>query len=107
VFNQIGNLIILLLLSGSCYAELSDPTRPAYPVDAQPAPIYAESEPKLTGIWISAKSRWASINGIQAKQGQIILGNIKVIKIGKNSVKINQNGNIKTLQLLKRPYPTQ
>jgi len=107
VFKQLFRLTILILPLGSSYAELPDPTRPAYSAAAQIAPINTESEPKLTGIWISAKSRWVSINGIQAKQGQTILGNIKIIKIGRNSVNINQNGNIKTLQLLKRPYPTQ
>lgn len=95
------------MMAYSCYAELPDPTRPAYPVNSQPTIINEEGEPRLSAIWISPKSRWATINGIQAKQGRTISGNIKVIKIGKNSVTINQNGTIKTLQLLQRPYKTQ
>jgi hypothetical protein len=94
-------------VSYSSFAELPDPTRPAYPVSPQVSTVNVEGKPKLKAIWISEKSRWASINGIQAKQGQTIPGNIKVLKIRKNSVTINQNGNIKTLQLLQRPYHTQ
>jgi hypothetical protein len=96
-----------ILLSSYGWAELRDPTQPKYPVNSQPTTIIAEGEPKLSAIWISAKSRRATINGFQAKQGQTIAGNIKVLNIHKNSVTINQNGSIKTLQLLQRPYKTQ
>lgn len=107
VFNKLLGLIFLTMTSYSICAGLPDPTRPAYPVNSQPTIVNIEGEPKLSAIWISAKSRWATINGIQAQQGRTISGNIKIIKIRKNTVTIDQNGTIKTLQLLQRPYKTQ
>lgn len=101
--------MLLFLLTNPSFAGFRDPTQPVYPpntvVDSSPesAEIMI-AEPQLSGIWLTARSRWATINGIQAKQGQTIDGNIKIIKIRKNSVTINQNGTIKTLQLIKRPY---
>jgi hypothetical protein len=107
VFKRLLCLIFLTLVSYPGYSGLRDPTQPAYPVNSQPTTINTGEEARLSAIWISAKSRWATINGIQAKQGRTIVGNIKIIKIRKNTVTINQNGTIKTLQLLQRPYKTQ
>lgn len=107
MFKKLLGLIFLTLASYPGCAGLPDPTRPAYPVNSQTPIVNIEGEPGLSAIWISAKSRWATINGIQAKQGRIIPGNIKIIKIRKNSVTIDQNGTIKTLQLLQRPYKAQ
>lgn len=101
------NVLLLTVVSLSCYAVEQDPTRPAYPTNSsETAIISSEEAPRLSAIWISEKSRWATINGVQAKQGQTIPGDIKIIKIRKNAVTINQNGNIKTLQLLQRSYKT-
>jgi hypothetical protein len=80
---------------------MPDPTKPVYPENTKATAINFEGEPKLTAIWISAKSRWATINGIRAKQGQMIPGNIRIFKINRHSVTISQNGDVKTLQLLK------
>jgi hypothetical protein len=107
VFKKLLALIFLTMHSYLSYAGLPDPTRPAYPENSQAPIVNIDGEPSLSAIWISAKSRWATINGIQAKQGRTITGNIKIIKIRRNSVTINQNGTIKTLQLLQRPYKTQ
>jgi len=98
---------LLTVTSLPCFAELRDPTRPAYQIipDTTPGQLNAvEQDALLSGIWISAKSRWVALNGIYAKQGQTITGNINIIKIRKNEVTIKQNGTIKTLQLLPSPY---
>jgi hypothetical protein len=107
VSKKLLSIFLLALASSAVQAELRDPTRPAYPVSPEATVDNIEVEPKLSAIWISKKSRWAILNGIHAKQGQTIAGNIKIITIRKNTVTIDQNGNIKTLQLLQRPYKTQ
>lgn len=87
-------------------AALPDPTKPAYP-DQPAGPVAApvpDIEPKLSAIWLLPKARWATINGIQAKEGQTITGNIEIIMIRRNTVTINQNGVTKTLELIKRPF---
>lgn len=101
-------VFLLTVISSQSHSELRDPTQPAYPMNSIEATVAnIDEEPRLSAIWIYEKSRWATINGIQAKQGQTIADNIKIIKIHKNSVTIDQNGTIKTLQLLQRPYKTQ
>lgn len=107
MFKILLSILLLTVVSLPSHAVEQDPTRPAYPVNTpETAEISIEAEPRLSAIWISGKGRWATINGVQAKQGQTIPGNIKIIKIRNNAVTINQNGNIKTLQLLQRPYKT-
>lgn len=99
--------MMLILTSIQAHAIVRDPTQPAYPTHTESPVASIKDEPRLSAIWITAKSRWATINGIQAKQGQTIAGNIKVIQIRNNSITINQNGTIKTLYLLQRPYKTK
>jgi len=106
VSKKLLSVFLLTLTVLPSHADLQDPTRPVYPLNTETTIVNAEEEPRLSAIWMSAKSRWATINGIQAKQGQTIPGNIKIINIRKNSVTIKQNGTIKTLQLLQRPYKT-
>jgi hypothetical protein len=108
VFKKRLSVFLLSITALSSHAELRDPTRPAYPVNSEATIVNGlEEEPRLSAIWISATSKRVTINGIQAKQDQTIAGNIKIISIHKNSVTINHNGTIKTLQLLQRPYKTQ
>jgi hypothetical protein len=108
VFKKLLSIFLLTVISIQSHAEFRDPTRPAYPVNKIEAMTTdIEKEPQLSAIWILQRSRWATLNGIQAKQGQIIAGNIKIIKISKNAVTINQNGTVKTLQLLQRHYKSQ
>jgi Type II secretion system protein B len=105
VFKQSIGLVLLAFMSLHVYAGagLPDPTRPAYPDSPQAPVVNTDMEPKLSAIWFLPKSRWATINGVQAREGQSIDGNINVVKIRKNSVTITHNGIIKTLQLLARP----
>ena len=107
MFRLIFGIILLTMLVSPTYAELRDPTRPAYSDNPEAPIISMEQEPRLTALWINPRGRWATINGIQAKQGETILGNIALIKISRNSVTIRQNGTIKTLELLQRPYKTK
>ncbi len=107
MFKKLIRVFLICLISLASHAEFRDPTRPAYPVNAEATTGNSEETPRLSAIWISSTSRRAIINNTRAKQGQTISGNIKVIKIRKNSVTIKQNGTIKTLQLLQRPYKTQ
>ncbi len=55
---------------------------------------------KLSAIFTSKHTKRVTINGITAKQGEIILSNIKILKISHSSVKIQQNGINRTLYLL-------
>lgn len=107
VFKILLNIFLLTLSAFPSHAEFRDPTQPAYRVNAEVTTGNSEETPRLSAIWITSKSRRAIINNTQAKQGQTISGNIKIIKIRKNAVTIMQNGTIKTLQLLQRPYKTQ
>ncbi len=100
----------MLLFAGlpvTGHAELRDPTKPAYSAQTETAVINADDELVLSAIWITAKSRRATINGITARQGQTILNGVKIIGIRHNSVTLNQNGIIKTVHLLQRPYKTK
>lgn len=170
--------IILLagLVSLPCNAEFRDPTQPAYPLSSTTAD--KDGILVLSAIWISPRSKRATINGISVRQGQTITiahtptlkpalppsansvfindkkneplekamqdtdsstatynpldersiptkqqlddatraetahipehsTKIKIISIYKNSVIISQNGELKTLQLLQRPYKTR
>lgn len=100
-------LIILLLpafmpIIGS--AVVRDPTTPSYPVQTESSTTSHNDELILSAIWISAKSRRATLNGVSARQGETILNGIKVMQIRHNSITIKQNGVIKTVQLVQRPY---
>jgi hypothetical protein len=104
VYKRIAFLFAITLPPWTGHAGFYDPTRPAYPETPPPTTATApDAEPKLSAIWFLPGSRWATINGIQAREGQTLTGNIKIIMIRRNSVKINQNGVIKTLVLIKRP----
>lgn len=105
MYKKILSLILLFLIPFPNYAEFKDPTQPAYPANPAINANANEEEPKLSAIWMSSRSKWATINGVRVKQGQSI-GDIKIVKIHKNTVIIDQNGSIKTLQLLQRPYKT-
>jgi hypothetical protein len=108
VFKKLVGLFLMTLLSWGGYAGLPDPTRPAYPdLHQAPSIINTDLEPKLSAIWFLPKSRWATINGIQVREGESLGGTIKIVKIRKNTVTIDQNGTIKTLQLIKRPLVFQ
>ncbi|CAG7857257.1 hypothetical protein MCAMS1_02022 [biofilm metagenome] len=108
MFEKLAVLLLMTLVSQATYSGLPDPTRPAYADTPQaPAIIDPDLEPKLSAIWFLPKSRWATINGIQVREGQLIGGTIKIVKIRKNTVTIDQNGTIKTLQLIKRPLMFQ
>lgn len=63
------------LVAVPCRAELRDPTKPAYQ-QAAAIPNKAEKsniELVLSAIWITPRSRRATINGITGKQGETLL----------------------------------
>ena len=90
-------------------AQLRDPTQPsyAYPAQADASAIHHDDELVLSAIWISAKTRRATVNGVSAQQGQTILNGVKIIRIRHNTVTLNQNGIVKTLHLLQPLYKTR
>ncbi len=102
-------VLFYCLLPMICQADFKDPTKPDYlPQPSTNAVVDISTPPAdeklvLYAIWITAKTRWANINGVSAKQGQTILPNVKITEITKNSVSLIQNGNPKTLRLLQRP----
>lgn len=99
-------LVLLSLIPVLSHSEFRDPTQPSTPKIELPSAPKATDDNKLrlSAIWISSKSRHATINGILVKQGQTILTGIKIIKIKSNSVDLIQNDKPKTLELLQRPY---
>lgn len=91
-----------------CYAELRDPTQPGN----YQAPLSSGGQANsvndltLSSIWISGHHKRATINGITAKQGEIILGGIKIKQIDDHSVVIFKNGKTHTLSLFKKSLKT-
>ena len=104
--------LLIFFLSGlhytsNCYAELRDPTRPAF----YSAKIQSDYSPaddlNLSSIWISGRNKRATINGVTARQGEHIFSDIKIIHIHNDSVVIEQNGISRKLYLLTRSYKTR
>lgn len=99
-FKSILIILCTLLYSFSAAARLKDPTRPAdYSADKTQT-FQQNSDLKLSSIWSSGSSKRVSINGVSAKQGDVILSDIKVIKIYADAVLIKQNGANRKLYLL-------
>lgn len=101
VYNRPLIFIICILFNVNALAELKDPTRPlnssdtSRSVNAGPAATLT-----LSAIFISKQAKHATINGVTAKEGQLILSSVKVLKILKNSVKVRYKGINQTLYLL-------
>jgi len=95
-------LIILagFLFGSFCHAEVNDPTRPASYSAKKVFKQRAVNTLQLTSIWISNRTKRMTLNGVTAKQGDVILSNIKIIKILKDSVVIRQNGKVRKIYLL-------
>jgi hypothetical protein len=100
-------LLVSLLVSSVCFAEFRDPTKPSsYSVEAGTDPSESK-QLKLSSIWISGSSKRVTINGVTAKQGDVILSSIKILKIATNSVLIKQNGQKRKLTLFTQSFKTQ
>lgn len=100
-------VLVCCLLPVLCQADFKDPTKPDY-IPLSTSNVISDTptvDEKLVlyAIWITARTRWANINGVIAKQGQTILSDVKIVKITRNSVSLIQNGKPKTLRLLQRP----
>jgi hypothetical protein len=93
-----------LIASVASHSESRDPTTPAYPLQTKSSTSTLMEELVVSAIWISPKSRRATINGLSVKQGDTLLNSVKVMKIQHNAVTIEQNGVIHTLLLIQRPY---
>lgn len=108
---QVLRTLIILLLSllniSGCYAELIDPTKPAY-YSTNKETVYTQTDTlKVSSIWISSNAKRATINGVTAKQGETIFTDLKIIKILPSSVLVEQNGIRRKLYLLTRPFKTR
>jgi hypothetical protein len=66
-------LLLAGLFATPCHAEFRDPTQPGYPLPSATTDAGTDIELVLSSIWISSKSRRATINGVSAKQGQTII----------------------------------
>jgi len=105
---KIASLFLSLLFSNTnSTAELRDPTKPAYFSSVSQIDHKQSDSLNLSSIWVSGHSKRATINGIVAKQGDVILSDIKILRIYKNAVKIEQNGITKKLTILTRNYKTK
>lgn len=102
--------LFIALTPPVCRAEFKDPTKPDIPIPAIASDknsLPTEDKPVLSAIWITASGKWATINGVTTKQGQTILQGVKILKITRNTVSLNNNGHLQILRLLKSPYKTQ
>jgi hypothetical protein len=98
----------ILFGSSTCIAELKDPTKPAHYSSVTASAKHSQTgDLNLSSIWISGQSRRATVNGIVAKQGDVILSDIKIIKIYNNAIKIKQNGMTRKLTLLTHSYKSK
>ena len=100
-------IIAIFFSSTVVFAELRDPTKPANYASDIITDHQQADDLRLSSIWISKTSRRATINGVVARQGDIIFSDIKIIKIYNNTVKIEQNGTTRKLTLLTRSYKTK
>ena len=100
-------LIINAFYSALSFAELSDPTKPAFYLPNKDTVYNQTDHLKLSSIWISSHSKRATINGVTGKQGETILSDIKIIRILKDSVVIEQNNIRRKLNLLNGKYKTR
>lgn len=86
-------------------AELRDPTKPGYPIDAESnATVMDDDDLRLSAIWISGTSRRATINGVTVRQGERLFNSIDIIEIRREAVLINQQGIQKQLFLFRPLY---
>jgi hypothetical protein len=102
-------LWMLFFMPALAQAQFKDPTKPD---SALFPPVVSLTKPVpeklvLSAIWITATGKWATINGMTVKKGDILLNNAKIVKITENTVSLNHNGSIKVLRLLHSPYQTQ
>ncbi len=104
---KIAFFLSVLLTSTLCIAEMRDPTKPAYYSAVALIKQGTTDDLNLSSIWISKHSKRATINGIVAKQGDVIFSDIKVMKIDNNSVRIKQNGVSRKLKLLTHSLKTR
>jgi len=101
-------LYIFFYNANSTAEELRDPTKPAYFISSVSQIDSQQTDSlNLSSIWVSGHSKRATINGIVAKQGDVILSDIKILRIYKNMVKIEQNGITKKLSILTHNYKTK
>lgn len=108
VYKILSTLFLTLPCLQPCLAEPKDPTKPAFYSSTKAVSSHEQSSDlKLSSIWSSAYSKRVTINGVTAKQGETIFSDIKIVKIFKNSVLIEQNGIRRKLTLLPRPYKTR
>ncbi len=98
-------VFLLTLLHGniSC-AESKDPTKPAFFSATNKTEFKPVEDLKLSSIWISSHSKRVTINGVTARQGEVIFSDIKIVKILTNSVLIKQNDIERKIYLLTRAF---
>lgn len=108
-FASAGLWLLITAIPDLCQAEFQDPTKPDYSRTTLSNPDNTALQEKLvlSAIWISTSGKWATINGVTAKQGQTILNKVKIVKIGRKTVSLSYNGSIKKLHLLRPLYKSQ
>jgi len=95
-------LLAGFLCATIAHAQLKDPTKPATykPMKLQGKNTVGNPTLQLSSIWVSDRFKRVTINGVIAKQGELILSNIRIVKILNDSVIIKQNGKTRKLYLL-------
>ena len=98
-------LLAGFLYATTPYAQLKDPTKPASYTPKTIKKPQGKNKVglptlQLSSIWISDRFKRVTINGVTAKQGELILSNVRIVKILNDSVIIKQNGKSRKLYLL-------
>lgn len=96
-------LLSLPLVTGHGRADtLRDPTRPVHVLQETGDPSNHAGQLTLSAIWHSGSSRYATIDGTTARQGETIFDDITITSIHEHSVTIRRNGQEQRLELLRQ-----
>jgi len=96
-YNRSLVLVLCCLFNNTCFAVLKDPTKPPS-LSTSSINFTPEVGLQLSAIYFGANKR-ATINGVTAKEGQVILSSVRILKILENSVQVRSKGIKQTLYL--------
>jgi len=95
--------LCFLILSQAAVAQFRDPTKPVTTPTTEHSPTIQNQGIVLSAIWLSHRSKRATLNGKTLKQGESF-NDITLLKVKKNSVLIKHQGLVKSLYLIPASY---
>ncbi len=91
------------MLSQAAVAQFRDPTKPINTPTTGHSPATQSQGIVLSAIWLSYRSKRATLNGKTLKQGESF-NDITLLKVKQNSVLIKYLGLVKRLYLIPASY---